>query len=102
MGTMFWLVYNQSISLGEFFSLYFYSFFIFSPLYQFGVVMQNYQEAKASDQLVRELLALGDDSVVSYGDSRLTTIEKVSFDKVMFGYTPDTPILHDISWSADQ
>jgi ATP-binding cassette subfamily B protein len=102
MGTMFWLVYNQSISLGEFFSLYFYSFFIFSPLYQFGVVMQNYQEAKASDQLVRELLALGDDSVVSYGDSRLSTIEKVSFDKVMFGYTPDTPILHDISWSADQ
>jgi len=71
-------------------------------LYQFGVVMQNYQEAKASDQLVRELLALGDDSVVSYGDSRLTTIEKVSFDRVMFGYTPDTPILHDVSWSADQ
>lgn len=102
MGTMFWLVYNQSISLGEFFSLYFYSFFIFSPLYQFGVVMQNYQEAKASDQLVRELLALGDDAVVSYGDSRLTTIEKVSFDHVMFGYTQDTPILHDVSWSADQ
>lgn len=102
MWTMFWLVYNQSISLGEFFSLYFYSFFIFSPLYQFGVVMQNYQEAKASDQLVRELLSLGDDSVVSYGDARLSTVEKVSFDKVMFGYTPDTPILHDVSWSADQ
>jgi ATP-binding cassette subfamily B protein len=51
-------VYRQHISLGEFMSLYFYSFFIFSPLYQFGMVMQNYQEAKASDEIVQELMNL--------------------------------------------
>jgi ATP-binding cassette, subfamily B, bacterial len=102
MATMFWLVYNQSISLGEFLSLYFYSFFIFSPLYQFGVVMQSYQEAKASDQLVKELLSLGDDAIVSYGDDRLLAIEKVSFDRVLFAYDTNKPVLHDVSWHAKQ
>jgi ATP-binding cassette subfamily B protein len=102
MATMFWLVYNQSISLGEFLSLYFYSFFIFSPLYQFGIVMQSYQEAKASDQLVKELLSLGDDAIVSYGDDRLITIEKVSFDHVLFAYDTNKLVLHDVSWYAEQ
>lgn len=100
MGTMFWLVYNQSISLWEFFSLYFYSFFIFSPLYQFGVVMQNYQEAKASDQLVKELLSLGDDDIVHYGKSTLQTISDVQFSDVWFSYTLDKPVLTNISWNA--
>ena len=102
MWTMFWLVYIQSISLGEFFSLYFYSFFIFSPLYQFGVVMQNYQEAKASDQLVRELLTLGNDSIVHYWEDRLMSISDVDFSDVSFSYTKNKPILNNISWSATE
>lgn len=102
LGTMFWLVWSQKISLGQFFSLYFYSFFIFSPLYQFGTVMQNYQEAKASDQLVKELLTLWDDSMVHYGHARLHAIDGVQFDDVSFAYTPDKSVLHDVSWSAAQ
>jgi ATP-binding cassette subfamily B protein len=102
LGTMFWLVWKQDISLGQFFSLYFYSFFIFSPLYQFGTVMQNYQEAKASDQLVKELLALGDDDIVKYGKSRLQSIDTVHFDDVSFGYNENKEVLQHISWSAEQ
>ena len=74
---MFRLVYKQAISLGEFFTLYFYSFFIFRPLYEAGIVMQNYQEAKASDQIVRDLLALGQDEIVAYGDEQLDRITQV-------------------------
>jgi len=102
MGTMFWLVYINAISLWEFFSLYFYSFFIFSPLYQFGVVMQNYQEAKASDQLIKELLALGDDDIVVYGEDKLSSIDHISFDDVSFSYMKDKSVLQNVSWSADQ
>lgn len=102
LGTMFWLVWKQDISLGQFFSLYFYSFFIFSPLYQFGTVMQNYQEAKASDQLVKELLALGDDDIVHYGKARLQSIDTVQFSDVSFGYNENKEVLQHISWSAEQ
>lgn len=102
LGTMFWLVWSQSISLGEFFSLYFYSFFIFSPLYQFGTVMQNYQEAKASDQLVKELLELGDDDIVHYGKARLQSIDTVNFSNVSFAYNESKEVLHDVTWSAKQ
>jgi|GEM_PF-2932929 len=44
--------------------------------------MQNYQEAKASDQLVKELLSLGDDSIVHYGKATLKTISDVKFSDV--------------------
>lgn len=64
--------------------------------------MQNYQEAKASDQLVKELLTLGDDSIVAYGHARLHSIHTVKFDDVSFGYTSDKPVLRHVSWSAKQ
>lgn len=64
--------------------------------------MQNYQEAKASDQLVKELLTLGDDSIVKYGHARLQSIDDVQFDDVSFGYTANKPVLRNVSWSAKQ
>jgi len=100
MWTMFRLVYKQAISLGEFFTLYFYSFFIFRPLYEAGIVMQNYQEAKASDQIVRDLLALGQDEIVAYGDEQLDRITQVVSKNVWFGYTKDKSILTWVNWEA--
>ena len=97
---MFRLIFHESISLGEFFSLYFYSFFIFRPLYEAGIVMQNYQEAKASDTIVKELLCLGHDDMVDYGDEHLERISDVRFNTVSFGYTPEKQILANTSWQA--
>lgn len=45
---MLWLTFTQAITLGEFFSLLFYSFFIFQPMYEFGNFAAAYQETKAS------------------------------------------------------
>lgn len=45
---MLWFIFNGSITLGEFFSLLFYSFAIFMPLSQLGTVASSYQEARAS------------------------------------------------------
>ncbi len=101
MATLFWLVFKESISLWEFMTLYFYSFFIFSPLYQFGVVMQNYQEAKASDQVVRELSALGSDDKVDWWVDTVESIESVAFSWVNFSYASwQESLLKNISLDA--
>ncbi len=45
---MVYLVFARSITLGEFFSLWIYSFFLFNPLQQLGDVVNSYREAQAS------------------------------------------------------
>ncbi len=99
MWALFYLVFQESISLWEFFSLYFYSFFIFQPLYQFGTMTQSYQEAKASDQIVKELMALWEDDVRVNGTHILSNIEQIAFENVSFSYTTE-PTLEDISFTV--
>ncbi len=102
MATLFRLVYRQQISLWEFMTLYFYSFFIFSPLYQFGMVMQNYQEAKASDEIVQDLMNLGVDKTVQRWDNTIEGIQTLGFTWVNFWYTDDKDILSNITLWASQ
>lgn len=56
MFLMFWLIFQNKISLGEFFSLLFYSFFIFTPLTDLGTVISSYQEASASMEQIEDIL----------------------------------------------
>ncbi|HET6450064.1 MAG TPA: ABC transporter ATP-binding protein [Spirochaetia bacterium] len=51
------LVYLKLITLGEFFSMLFYSFAIFSPLGEFGNVITKYAETRASLDNVQKILA---------------------------------------------
>ncbi|HET6485085.1 MAG TPA: ABC transporter ATP-binding protein [Spirochaetia bacterium] len=51
------LAYFKLITLGELFSLLFYSFAIFSPLGELGNVISKYQETRASLENVRRILA---------------------------------------------
>lgn len=54
---MMYLVYSKSITLGEFFSLWIYSFFLFNPLQQLGDVVNSYRESQASLDNFKKLLA---------------------------------------------
>ena len=45
---MLYLIYVQAITVGQFFSLFIYSFFIFGPLQELGNVINVYREAEAS------------------------------------------------------
>jgi len=45
---MLYLIYQQEITVGQFFSLFMYSFFIFGPLQELGNVISIYREAEAS------------------------------------------------------
>jgi ATP-binding cassette subfamily B protein len=53
---MLWLVASGNITLGEFFTLLFYSFAIFAPLSEVGMVATQYQEAKASMEALEAIM----------------------------------------------
>ncbi len=48
MFLMLYLIYTREITVGQFFSLFIYSFFIFGPLQELGNVINIYRETEAS------------------------------------------------------
>ncbi|HTP79732.1 MAG TPA: ABC transporter ATP-binding protein, partial [Bacteroidota bacterium] len=48
LGLMLYLIFRQEITMGQFFSLWIYSFFIFGPLQELGSVINIYREAEVS------------------------------------------------------
>jgi len=82
---MLWLIFQQQISLGEFFSLLFYSFFIFTPLSDLGQVISAYQEARASMEQVEEILRLPAETK-PVRPQHLNNINTITFNNVGFSY----------------
>ncbi|MCL5774815.1 MAG: ABC transporter ATP-binding protein/permease, partial [Patescibacteria group bacterium] len=80
---MMYLVFSRSITLGEFFSLWIYSFFLFNPLQQLGDVVNSYREAQASLDNFKKLLSAPTeptpDRPVAPGPLTLISFKAVSF-----------------------
>src|SRR5450755_4822574 len=55
---MLYLIFTQRITVGQFFSLFIYSFFIFGPLQELGNVINIYRETEASLQNFEDILKL--------------------------------------------
>jgi ATP-binding cassette subfamily B protein len=55
---MLYLIFTQRISVGQFFSLFIYSFFIFGPLQELGNVVNTYRETEVSLQTFESILAM--------------------------------------------
>ena len=53
---MLYLIFTQQITVGQFFSLWIYSFFIFGPLQEMGNVINIYRETEVSLQNFQEIL----------------------------------------------
>src|SRR5215208_2418507 len=58
MFLMLYLIWAQQISVGQFFSLFIYSFFIFGPLQELGNVINVYREAEVSLEKFDRLLKM--------------------------------------------
>jgi ATP-binding cassette subfamily B protein len=96
---MLWLVFRQSITLGQFFSLFFYSFAAFSPLGELGQVIAQYQEAKASMEKLEEVLKIPP-AAKPLHPVALGPLESISFLDVSFTYpSADEPSLEEINLS---
>ena len=55
---MLYLIFTQRITVGQFFSLFIYSFFIFGPLQELGNVINVYRETEVSLQNFEDILKL--------------------------------------------
>jgi ATP-binding cassette, subfamily B, bacterial len=55
---MLYLIFIQAITVGEFFSLFIYSFFIFGPLQSLGDIINVYREAEVSLNNFEEILKI--------------------------------------------
>jgi ATP-binding cassette subfamily B protein len=82
---MLWLMFQHDISLGQFFSLLFYSFFIFNPLSELGTVATQYQEARASLELLDQILQLPP-APKPASPAALGALDAIAFRQVSFHY----------------
>src|SRR5436189_1480264 len=58
MFLMLYLIYTRAITVGQFFSLFIYSFFIFGPLQELGNFINIYRETEASLNVYEEILSI--------------------------------------------
>lgn len=98
---MLYLIYAQKITVGEFFSLFIYSFFIFGPLQELGNIINIYREADVSIQnfnrILQKPIEKRPEHPVSPGK-----IERLVYESVSFRHpTATRDALHNISFSAE-
>ena len=99
MAVMFWLVFNELISLGEFFSLFFYSFFVFGPLRSSGQVIKSYQEAKASNDILQDFLQMEPEKLPK-NPQTVDAIKTFEFHNVSFAYESSKSVIHKLSMNV--
>jgi len=58
MALMLYLIYSRQITVGQFFSLFIYSFFIFGPLQELGNIINIYRETEASLNVFEGILRI--------------------------------------------
>ncbi len=94
---MLWLMFSHQISLGQFFSLLFYSFFIFNPLGEVGNVAAKYYETKASMQRLEEILRI-DKEKKPQQPQVVASIKTIEFKNTSFHYpSSDEPAITGLS-----
>lgn len=97
---LLYLVFMKTISFGEFFSLYIYSFFIFGPLQELGYVINNYRDAEVALAQFKEIMSLPVEPVPQ-APKEVNIISQLSFESVSFQYkSASTEALENISFDA--
>ena len=82
---MMWLISRGDLTLGQFFSLYIYSFFIFNPLSELGNIGAQYQEAMASNGQLEELFAVPP-APRPTNPQTIATVQTIEYRDVGFSY----------------
>ncbi len=80
---MLYLIFAQQITVGQFFSLLIYSFFIFGPLQELGNVINVYRETEVSLKNFADILAMKPDSAPA-NPRPISKLESLTFDNVTF------------------
>jgi ATP-binding cassette subfamily B protein len=100
MFLMLYLIYTRAITVGQFFSLFIYSFFIFGPLQELGNIINIYRETEASLNIYEGILRIPKEprplSPVPVRDLRTLGFEHVTFQH----QSASSPAVSDISFSV--
>lgn len=83
---LLFLIWQGFVSLGEFFTLFIYSFLIFGPLSEVGTVATQYQEARASNEKLNEILKLKPEEKPKKPKIP-QPLKEIAFQKLFFGYS---------------
>lgn len=99
---MLYLIFTQRITVGQFFSLFIYSFFIFGPLQELGNVVNTYRETEASLQIFEAILALPPEPRPA-DPIPVTSLETLEFDRVSFQHhTASRPAVDGITFEVSR
>jgi ATP-binding cassette, subfamily B, bacterial len=102
MFLMLYLIYTRAITVGQFFSLFIYSFFIFGPLQELGNIINIYRETEASLNVYQEILNIPEEPrparPVPLPDLRTLEFERVTFQH----QSASSPAVTDISFRVQR
>ncbi len=99
---MLYLIFTQRITVGQFFSLFIYSFFIFGPLQELGNVVNTWRETEASLENFETILALKPEPRPEHPVT-IGPLETLTFDHVVFQHqSANRPALQDISFEVSR
>jgi ATP-binding cassette subfamily B protein len=99
---MLYLIFAQQITVGQFFSLLIYSFFIFGPMQELGNVINIYRETEVSLQNFETILAMPVEKTPE-NPVPIPHLTSLTFDDVTFKHqSASKPALTGISFQVDQ
>ena len=97
---MLYLIFRQEITIGQFFSLMIYSFFIFTPLQELGNVINIYRETEVSLANFQQVLDTPRDPKPDNPEP-VDELMTLQFERVSFQHQSSAlPALNEITFSA--
>ncbi|ACU02343.1 ABC transporter ATP-binding protein [Pedobacter heparinus] len=97
---MMYLIFAGRITVGEFFSLFIYSFFIFGPLQELGNIINIYRETEVSLNNFERIMSIPKDKKPER-PATLTKITELEFENVGFKHqSANTNALNNISFKT--
>ncbi len=98
--TLLWLIFQNSITPGQYLSLTFYSFFLFGPMQEIGNIIISYREAEASLGNFHELMSKPPE-VKPAKPTTIPAINELEFINVKFKHlSAQHPALINISFDV--
>jgi ATP-binding cassette subfamily B protein len=99
---MLYLIFAQQITVGQFFALLIYSFFIFGPLQELGNVINTFRETEASMANLESVFAIPPDPRPAHPIA-IGALTRLAFDNVTFQHRSATsPALTDVSFETER
>ena len=99
---MLYMIYLQEITVGQFFALWIYSFFIFGPLQELGNIINIYREAEVSLKNFQDILNAPKEPK-PVAPVAVESIEMLSFEEVSFKHVSGKGnAISGISFSAER